>query len=209
MRKKLATGALAILGVLAFGIGGTYAGFSGTVQGPNTIAQSGTLDLQLSTDQNGVIQPILFQNLVPGDAKFYYVQLTNTGAVAGKASWAFDNVQELENGCVPAEIAVGDPSCGDGQNEGELGNQLAVTFSLMSGPGCGGTAQVLGPQSFPSSFTQPVFQSLAGVVLPSNGSRCVRADVVFQNYPNLPNQSNNNLAQSDSSKFGFRFRLVS
>ncbi|MGH3872148.1 MAG: TasA family protein [Pseudonocardiaceae bacterium] len=209
MRKKLVAGGLAVLGVLGIGLGGTYAFFSGTTNGPNTTAQSGTLQLNLSTASNGVIAPISYQNLIPGDSRFYYVQLTNSGTVAGTASWAFDNVKELENGCVAPELAAGDPTCGNGLQEGELGEQLAVTFSLMPGPGCTGTPQVVGPASFPSSGSR-VFKSLAGVVLaPNGGSRCVRADVLFQNYPNLPSQPNNNVAQSDSSEFGFRFQLVS
>jgi predicted ribosomally synthesized peptide with SipW-like signal peptide len=208
MGKKLAASGLAVLGVLAFGIGGTYAAFSSTTDGPNTLAQAGTLDLKLSTAQNGVIQPIAFQNLKPGDSRFYYVQLTNNGTVPGAASWSFDNVQELENGCVPAETAAGDTTCGNGPQDGELGDQLAVTFSLMPGPGCTGTPQVLGPASFPSADSR-VFKSLNGLRLAPGAGRCVRADVVFQNFPNLPNQPNNNQAQSDSSKFGFRFQLVS
>lgn len=204
MRKKLAAGGLAVLGVLAFGIGGTYAAFSSTVQGPPAVAQAGTLNLALSTGQNAAIQPIAFQNLIPGAEKSYFIQLANTGTVAGNASWKFDNVQELENGCVFPENTAGDASCGLGPNQGELGNQLAVTFSLMPGPGCAGAPQAVGGlPSFPSSFTQTHFQPLNKVVLAPGASRCVRANVVFLNLPN------NNLTQGDSSSFGFRFQLSS
>lgn len=207
MRKKLAAGGLAALGALALGTGATYAPFTSTVQGPDTLTRGGTLDLKLSTAENGVIQPISFQNLMPGDANFYHVQLTNTGTVAGKAFWAFDNVQELENGCVPAELAARD-TCDNGSLDGELGDQLAVTLSLMPGSECNGTAQVVGPSSFHPSGSR-VFRELSGLVLAPGASRCVRVDVVFQNLPNLPNQPNNNQAQSDSSSFGFRFQLSS
>lgn len=91
MSKKIAAGALAIVGVLALGVGGTYASFSSTTQGPNTLVQAGKLDLRLSTENDALIEPISFENLKPGDARSYFVKLTNDGTVPGKAKWAFEN----------------------------------------------------------------------------------------------------------------------
>lgn len=203
MRKKNAAGGLAALGAVALGVGGTYAAFSSTEQGPETSAQAGTLDLRLSTKDGASIEPILFENLQPGDERSYFVQLTNDGTIPGEAYWSFENNQEFENTCGPPERAAGDSSCGRGAQQGELGDQLVVTFSLMPGPGCDGTPQVVGPRSFHPSFSRLDFQELNGLVLDSNRSRCVRVDVEFEDLPE------NNKAQSDSSKFGFRFQLVS
>lgn len=54
MRKRLAAGAAAILGVIALGVGGTYAAFSDTEQGPNTLVEAGKLDLRLSTGNDAL-----------------------------------------------------------------------------------------------------------------------------------------------------------
>lgn len=203
MRKKLAAGGLAVLGALAFGIGGTYAAFSDTEQGPNTLVEAGKLDLRLSTENDALVEPISFQNLKPGDEHFYFVQLTNEGTVPGKAKWAFENSQELENGCGAPEIAAGDTSCDPGP--GELGSQLAVTFSQMSGPDCAGTAQIEDPEGFSPAFSVG-FIPINGLVLEPGESKCVQVGVRFKH---LDTDNRNNRAQSDSSIFGFRFQLVS
>lgn len=201
MRRRHAAGALAVLGVVAVGFGATYAGFSSTEQ-EETTAGAATLDLRLSTENDAEIAPLTFGNLQPGDVRTYHVQLTNDGTIPGEAFWAFqNNNQERENGCLAPESAAGDTTCGT--NQGELGNQLAVTFSLLPGPGCTGTPQVVGPPSFPSAFSQPNFQSLDGLVLGENDSRCVQVDIRFQELGDT-----NNRAQGDSSSFGFRFQLV-
>ncbi|MGH3974868.1 MAG: TasA family protein [Pseudonocardiaceae bacterium] len=203
MRKKLAVGGLAVLGALAFGIAGTYAAFSDTEQGPNTLVQAGKLDLRLSNQNDALIEPISFKDLKPGDELFYFVQLTNDGTVPGKAKWAFENGQELENGCGAPEIAVGDTTCDPGP--GELGSQLAVTFSQMSGPDCGGTPQAEDPEGFSPAFSVG-FTPINGLELAPDESKCVKVGVRFKH---LDDNNRNNRAQSDSSSFGFRFQLVS
>lgn len=200
MRKKNAAGALAVLGVVALGIGGTYAAFSSTGQGPDTSVQAGTLDLRLSTGNGASIGPISFENLQPGDQRSYFVRLTNDGTIPGEAYWSFENNQELENTCDPPESAAGDRTCRTEQ--GELGDQLAVTFSLMSDPACTGTSEPVVPQSFSPSFSRG-FTSLDGLVLTANESHCVRVNVEFRDLPG----DGNNRAQGDSSSFGFRFML--
>lgn len=203
MSKKLAAGGLAVLGAFALGIGGTYATFSDTEQGPNTLVEAGKLDLRLSTENDALIEPILFENLKPGDERFYFVQLTNDGTVPGKAKWAFENNQELENGCGAPELAAGDTTCDPGP--GELGSQLAVTFSQMSGPGCDGTLQAEDPEGFSPAFSVG-FTPINGLELSPGESKCVKVGVRFKH---LDTNNRNNRAQSDSSIFGFRFQLVS
>lgn len=212
MDKRRTAGALAALGALGLGIGGTYAAISDTEQGPNTLVHAETLDLRLSTEEDASIEPILFEGIQPGDQRSYVVRLTNDGTISGSASWAFENIQEFENGCNPPELAAESPTCETDELAGELGDQLSVTISSLPAAlpqaGCTGTPSVLSPRNFPSSSSLLTssgslrFRNL-GLSLDPNESRCIRVDVLFEDLPE------NNMAQSDSSSFGFRFRLVS
>jgi predicted ribosomally synthesized peptide with SipW-like signal peptide len=179
MRKKFAAGGLAVLGALAFGVGGTYAAFSNTEQGPNTLVQTGKLDLRLSTDHG--YRSHRFSSRISS-------RVTHTLLFRPAPQWRHGSgeskmgVQEL-SGTQERVRCAGDRGCPV---------RGAPVFP-----------QVVGSPSFPSSVSQVFFRSLDGLVLAPGVSRCVRVDVKFLDL------SSNNKAQNDSSIFGFRFQLVS
>jgi predicted ribosomally synthesized peptide with SipW-like signal peptide len=216
MRKKLMAGGLAALGcaVLGMGAAGTYAGFVDTEQAPQTQLQAGTLDLRLTTEEGAESDPITLAGLVPAPTPplgsnqpsehSYVVRLSNDGSVPGTALWGTSGVAELENGCNEAEEAAGDTSCGEQQ--GELGDQLRVSLSLLPGAGCEGTPAIVSPEQYPATDERafkPIRPGGTGdpIVLAPGENRCARVDVYF---PHLPH---NNVAQGDSSSFRLAFRL--
>jgi hypothetical protein len=217
MRKKLLAGGLAVLGCAVLGMGatGTYAGFVDTEQAPQSRLRAGTIDLQLSTEEGAESDPLTLGGLVPGpppeygstepSEHSYTVRLTNDGSLPGAAVWGTTGVEELENGCNAAEQDVGDSSCDAPQ--GELGKQLLVSLSVLSGPGCSGEAVVQQPVQFTPIADFGDLEIVAGgngqLVLAPGESRCARVNVFF---PHLPNDQNN-LAQGDSSTFRLAFRL--
>lgn len=216
MRDKLAAAAIACAGVVLLGAGGTYAAFTDTEAAAPVLVRGGTLDLVLSTEHDQVTEPLTFSDVVPGpvpargtyqpSAYFYFVKLTNDGSVAGVAKWATQGVAEYENGCNAPELESDDQSCGAGGDQGELGDQLAVSFSLLPGTECTGTPGVVPPEQYPATRTadfRPIKPGGAGpdLLLAPGSSRCVRIDVHF------PSTAQNNIAQTDSSVFQLRFRL--
>jgi predicted ribosomally synthesized peptide with SipW-like signal peptide len=213
MRKKLLAGGLAALGCAVLGLGatGTYAAFVDTEQVPQTQLQAGTLDLRLSTEGTAESDPLELSGLVPGPSPqdgaaehSYVVRLTNDGSLPGAALWGTTAVEERENGCNAAEQAARDRTCAETQ--GELGEQLEIALSVLSGADCSGDGGVLGPGPFSpisSIGFRPVVPGGAGdpLVLAPGESRCARVDVYF------PHGENNNVAQGDSSTFRLAFRL--
>jgi predicted ribosomally synthesized peptide with SipW-like signal peptide len=215
MRTKLAAAGAAVAGLALLGAGGTYAAYTDTETVP-VLIEAGTLDLQLSTDEDAELEPLTLSNLVPQPVatnggfipsdRFYYVQLTNDGTVPARARWASRGLAELENGCGEPEITARDTSCGRGNKAGELGAQLRLSFSLMSGTDCGGAPGSVPPEYFPPGGDRGFADIKPGgagprLVLQPGESRCVRIDVHF------PSAPNNNLAQSDSTTFQLSFRL--
>lgn len=217
MRKKIAVaGSAALLGLALVGAGGTYAAYSDAETAAPVLIQAGTLDLRLSSKEGADLQPLTISDLTPQPVdtdgaytpseRFYLVQLTNDGTVPARARWASRSVAEQENTCNGPERAAGDTSCGRGNQAGELGDQLRLSFSLMSGPGCGGSPGSVPPGYYPPTGRQGFSDIKPGgagprLVLQPGESRCVRVDVHF------PLSPDNNLAQSDSSTFQLSFRL--
>ncbi|WP_219414365.1 hypothetical protein [Pseudonocardia nigra] len=219
MRKKLLAGGLGLLGCAALGMGatGTYAGFVDTEQAPQVLVRAGTLDLRLTTADGAETEPVTFANLSPEaapvagtyrpSAHHYFIRLTNDGSLPGRAKWATSGVAERENACNAPERTAGDRSCGDGDDQGELGDQLLVSFSLMPGADCAGEPGVVPPpRQYPATAERDYRDILPGgagdpLVLAPGEARCVRVDVHF---PLVPE---NNLAQGDSSTFRLGFRL--
>lgn len=216
MRKKIAAAGAALLGVALLGAGGTYASYTDTETTTPVLIQAGTLDLRLSTADDQETEPLTFSDVAPGPVPrygyyqpsehHYFVKLTNDGSVGGVAKWASARVAENENGCNAPEQEAGDRTCGEGPGEGELGNQLRVSFSLLPGADCTGPPGVVPPEQYPATRTEG-FQSIKPggsgdeLFLAPGASRCVRIDVYF------PSTPHNNIAQTDSSTFRLSFRL--
>jgi predicted ribosomally synthesized peptide with SipW-like signal peptide len=215
MRKKIAVaGCAALLGLAVIGAGGTYAAYTDTETAEPVLVEAGTLDLVLSGGDGRATAPVTFADMAPGPAvasgsyqpspHHYFVQLTNDGSVPGTAQWATTSVSELDRGCNDAETDAGDGSCGNGTFDGELGEQLLVSFSLLPGPGCAGSPVGAKPPYVPAfdrDFRSIVTGTGAALVLGPDETRCVRVDVHF------PEGPDDNLAQSDSSTFRLSFRL--
>lgn len=203
MRKKLVGAAVAVLGVAALGLGGTYAGFSDTEES-QIQSEAGTLDLTLSTAVGATTEPVTFANMQPGQKVQHFLRLTNDGSIPGEAAYSFSGATNVENGCLPVELEAGD-TCDVPDDPGDLGEQLQLKFFVLPGADCSATGGTrVGPVSFPAEFDSDGFRPLNGVVLGEDETRCVRADIEFLDIPNEPD---NNRAQGDSAQFRFDFRL--
>lgn len=219
MRKQIALSAAAVVAFAALAAGGfTLAGLTDTEAGPGASAQAGTLDLvDTNGPATGTSANQTFTNLVPvtppaggvyqASPYFWSSKLRNAGSLAGALSWRVVNVQNRENGCGEPESSAGDVTCistGTGQNtQGELGAQLRVVLSVLDA-NCGGPPVVVSDSITAAGNSQ--FRSLAApggnpVGLGQNETRCVRADLFFVD------RADNNLAQSDSTRLAFQFRL--
>lgn len=200
MRNTLVGVVVAVLGAAVLGLGATYAGYTDT-DDSRIQAAGGTLDLTLGSRTGAVTEPILFDDLQPGDRRQHFVRLSNVGSVAGTVSYAFANVDNAENGCRPVEREAGD-SCAVANDPGELGEQLRLRFFVLGGAECaptGGTR--IGPDGYPADQDRDRPTSLGLTLGPSAPTRCVRVDIEFLD------QDDNNTAQGDSVEFRFDFRL--
>jgi predicted ribosomally synthesized peptide with SipW-like signal peptide len=216
VRNKIAlvAGCTALLGLALVGAGGTYAAFSDTEAAEPVLVRAGTLDLVLTDGEGLATAPVTFADVVPAPAvtsgrhepspHHYFVRLTNDGSVPGAAQWSTTAVSELDRGCNRAETDAGDTTCGAGPLEGELGEQLLVSFSLLAGPDCTGDPVGTRPPYVPAVGRDAgpiVTGDGSALVLGPDETRCVRVDVHF------PEGPDDNLAQSDSSTFRLSFRL--
>jgi predicted ribosomally synthesized peptide with SipW-like signal peptide len=214
MRNKIVAGCAALLGLALVGAGSTYAAYTDTETAEPVLVQAGTLDLVLSDGEGQATAPVTFADMVPGppvasgtyrpSPHHYFVRLTNGGSVPGTAQWSTTSVSELDRGCNDAETEAGDGTCGTGRLDGELGDQLLVSFSLLTGPGCAGSPVAARQPHVPASnreFRAVVARGGSDLVLGPNETRCVRVDIHF------PEGPDDNLAQSDSSTFRLSFRL--
>ncbi len=215
MRNKIvAAGCAALLGVALVGAGSTYAAYTDTETAEPVLVQAGTLDLVLSDGEGQATAPVTFADMVPGppvasgtyqpSPHHYFVRLTNDGSVPGTAQWSTASVSELDRGCNDAETDAGDGTCGTGTFDGELGEQLLVSFSLLAGPDCAGSPVGARPPYVPAfdrGFRPVVTGGGTALVLGPDETRCVRVDIHF------PEGPDDNLAQSDSSTFRLSFRL--
>ncbi len=215
MRHKIvAAGCAALLGVALVGAGSTYAAYTDTETAEPVLVQAGTLDLVLSDGEGQATAPVTFADMVPGppvasgtyqpSPHHYFVRLTNDGSVPGTVQWSTASESELDRGCNDAERDARDATCGDGRYAGELGEQLFVSFSSLSGSDCTGapvgTAPPYNP-AFSRDFRDVFTGDGSAFVLGPADTRCVRIDVHF------PSGPRNNQAQSDSSTFRLSFRL--
>lgn len=215
MGNKIVTaGCAALLGLAVIGAGGTYAAYTDAGTAEPVLVEAGTLDLVLSDGEGRGTAPVTFADVVPGPSvasgryrpspHHYFVRLTNDGSVPGTTWWSTTAVAELDRGCNDAETDAGDATCGEGPLEGELGEQLLVSFSLLAGPGCAGSPVGARPPYVPAfdrGFRPVVTGDGSALVLGPEETRCVRVDVHF------PEGPDDNLAQSDSSTFRLSFRL--
>lgn len=206
--KKIVGGVLAALGLLTAGLGGTYAYFTATAEsagGTPVAVGADAVELRLTTDGAQASGGLTFADLLPNDSEQYFIVLANDGSTAATAQWAFRDVENLENGCLPTEQDAGDTTCGDGPTDGELGDRLAVELVGLSGADCSaGLDGTGGSAGYPAGSGDGDFTSL-GFDLEPGESRCVRVDVEFTAGTGDP--QDNNQAQSDVTSFRFDFRL--
>jgi len=131
MKKILIS--LSVIGVVAaIAVGGTIAYFSDTETSAGNTFTAGTLDLKVGNQDDPNIAVIL-DNVKPGDTKYEYWTLKNSGSIAGKPYISFGSILNKENGCTDPERDL-DASCdnpGDGQ--GELGSFLYTQMYWRQG----------------------------------------------------------------------------
>lgn len=124
MKKILASLAMIVL-VSSVAVGATRAYFSDTETSTSNTFTAGSLDLKVG-DQDDPNLTVILDDLNPGDTKYYYWILKNTGSIAGQPSIEFSAMTNFENGCTEPEGAL-DSTCGvPGEGEGELGSRPYV-----------------------------------------------------------------------------------
>jgi len=127
---------LLLIFLIAFlGIAATQALFSDVERSQKGVFVVGTLDLAVKGKGGGAAESIIVDNIGADDAlaggKTWVIN--NVGSLPGKLLVGMANLNNLENSCNEPE-ALQDQTCGDpGENEGELGKNVLVTFVMRQG----------------------------------------------------------------------------
>lgn len=161
--------------------------------------------IEVMADDGSIDTRIAITQLYPGATEEAVFFLTGLGAAgASGIAIALSNLEDLDNGCNRPEINVGDLTCGDGSDEGELSDWLAVTYTGGTEDASDDTRTCTLTADAPS--TTALMSDLAAmdapIILPpspqpANGA--VRCAVVA--FHHEERGSSDNLTQSDSVRF--------
>jgi hypothetical protein len=196
-RRILAGSALVLLG-LASTLAAARPATATTVT-PGEPIQERTVVLGGDTS---VIAPFAVDRLAPGSTVVQPLRVHLTGDIlSGRPAVRIDHVHDLERGCLHPESAAGDVTCGTGDDQGELSNQLltGVTWQSASEAGC---AAVAGdPAATTMAAAAGVTQSATSAAVVGGADTCMLLTLT------LP-LSADNLVQSDSVLFDLQVGLV-
>lgn len=165
------------------------AALSAIVALPSAARASG--ELRVEVDGGGPLVDLT--RLAPGSTRQSTFTAANNSADDGVLRFRLADLHEDDNGCVGAEKADGDRTCGDGG--GELGRDLTVAVVPLRSDG-----QPQGPAVFAGSIRNLVTWTIADPRLPAGTARSFRLDW------ELPSDSPND-TQTDSVAFAMEFAL--
>lgn len=128
--KKPWVSILLIVLAAGAGIAGSFAYFTATRTASTNRFESGTLDLNVTGDNNIANEPFVIENMgananISGEKTW---TITNTGSLPGRLLFRIANLANQENGCNDQEKAT-EPGC-DANNEGELGGVITLNVAL-------------------------------------------------------------------------------
>jgi hypothetical protein len=145
--------------------------------------------------------PLRVENMAPGVTVIQRFRLHLTGHQSGHPAVLIGRVRDLERGCSHPERAAGDDSCGTGDDQGELSQQLlagAAAQPASDAKSCDETAPIQ-PTSPLAALTDATLT--AGLFDATGADTCVTLTVT------LP-ASADNLVQSDAVAFDASVGLV-
>lgn len=120
--------------VTALTIGATKAWFLDTETSTGNTFTAGTLDLTVDGKEGPEVVHVVKENMkpqLPYTYQGYNKQfvLKNVGNLPGVVSITLKNLKNFENGCNEPETTLGDVTCTDADNQGELGQYTWVKWS--------------------------------------------------------------------------------
>ena len=142
LTRRKVLGGLASIGAASVAAGaGTMALFSDTEDSTGNTVSAGTLTLDPAGSSDGSSFSIAVSGLVPDKdgTEVGYLDLKNTGSVAGELSYELTDWTDYENGRNEAEEDAGDSTGGDpGAGQGELSQVLEIDAWVDDTPATGG-----------------------------------------------------------------------
>lgn len=188
MRKTMTS--LILIGLAAALVGvGSYAYFSDTETSTGNTFTAGTLDLKVE-DMNGnlvdepldLYWPAFINNMKPGDAEYWWIDVANTGTVDGTLSLSFLDFAEIGGDNCEPELAIQPPDVAD------LGSAvyLEIVYDDAGTPSGDFEYLYTGPLNGFSSATAGTYELQAGdtdwvwvsISLPSSTGNEVMGDKV-------------------------------
>lgn len=136
MKKVLVSlSVIALVAIVA--VGATRAYFSDTASITGNTITAGTLDLKVDQDpasdnqvwSDGFDSGMSFANLAPGYNGSQIIDIKNVGSVDGDVSVRLVMTNNAENELLAQESAMGDNAAGNGNENGELAQNLRVKIS--------------------------------------------------------------------------------
>jgi hypothetical protein len=193
LRRACAVGCLVLAGLV------TSAG-AAALAAPDVSLSPDTVQTVVLGGSSPELVPLQVDRLYPGTAAHARFELRRGSSVHGRAfSVGVENVVDLERGCNRPEVNDGDTTCGDGDDQGELSQQLLLTAAW--------TAPDDGCLSAPPATTGAALADLEGEALTAPAvsseadSICLVVGLV------LPIEADN-LVQTDLSRFDLRLGLI-
>lgn len=214
MRKQLWLTAAAVV-LAAAAVGSTFASYVHAKSNDGQTIEAGRLELDLTSDTGGTLEPWSIGPLAPRTGmnspfgvEYRYVVVKNKGNVDATLSYGIAGLGDLENGCVEPEASAGDVTCGDQAGSGELSGQLEAQVSEFKSVVRSGRSQCV-DEPTGRNDKGATLKALAGGLTDStipvdhNSAVCLR--FAFS----VPDRTDNNLVQSDSSTFTVNLNLRS
>lgn len=217
-KKKLAAGAVAGVAALALIGGGTFALWSDfdTVEGNELAAGTLVLDVGESTSLD-------MGNLAPGENKATTLFIANRGDDTAALQNAqltatFENLRDIEDGCVSNSEQQEDTTCGNGpnNNNGEFSEQAYLQLRVSPAADAGSCASGA-PKAWKKLADYFGTSTALGGLNPGQGI-CVKIEAGLPSgqgnqtpppgidAPNAPTATN--AVQGDSATFDVRFDLT-
>lgn len=180
------------------GIAGSYAYFTATRTTSTNRFESGTLDLNVTGDNNIANEPFVIENMgananISGEKTW---TITNTGSLPGRLLFRLASLANQENGCNDQEKAT-EPGC-DADTEGELGGVITLNVALDGDAVTSSTLATNQVNTIGDSWND----TLAPVVMQPNETRTVTVSWA------TGEDEYGNEIQSDSLSFDSIFQLI-
>jgi hypothetical protein len=147
------------------------------------------------------VVPLVVDRLAPGSTVSQHFRLHLTGGLlSGRPAVVLTHLRDQERGCIHPELAAGDATCGDGDDQGELSTQLLAGVAWQP-PGSRGCSDAV------SASPTGSMSELSGKTLSADAFTATGADSCVALTLTLP-MSADNLVQSDAVSFDLSIGLL-